>query len=130
MQEIRWFDEIGLKDTGSVGGKGANLGELTAGGLPVPPGFVITGEAYLDAIGRAGIRERLVAILAEARTASQDDLDRLAGEARDLVHAVPIPEDLAAGIVKRLRAPRRRTSGWRCGRRASARTPRAPRSPA
>ena len=99
VQEIRWFDEIGLKDTGSVGGKGANLGELTAGGLPVPPGFVITGEAYLDAIDRAGIRERLVAILAEARRASQDDLDRLAGEARDLVHGVPIPEDLAAGIV-------------------------------
>ena len=100
MQEIRWFDEIGLKDTGSVGGKGANLGELTAGGLPVPPGFVITGEAYLDAMGRAGIRDRLQAILAEARTASQDDLDRLAGEARDLVRAVPIPEDLAKEIVE------------------------------
>ncbi len=103
MQEIRWFEEIGLKDTGSVGGKGANLGELTAGGLPVPPGFVITGEAYLDAIGRAGIRERLVAILSEARAASQDDLDRLAGEARDLVHAVPIPDDLAAAIVEAYR---------------------------
>ena len=100
VKEIRWFEDIRLTDTDSVGGKGANLGELTAGGLPVPPGFVITGEAYLDAIGRAGIRERLVAILAEARTASQDDLDRLAAEARDLVHAVPIPEDLAAGIVK------------------------------
>ncbi len=99
MQEIRWFEEIRLTDTGSVGGKGANLGELTAGGLPVPPGFVITGEAYLDAIGRAGIRAQLVAILAEARTVSQDDLDRLAAEARDLVHAVPIPKDLAAGIV-------------------------------
>ena len=100
MKEIRWFEEIRLTDTDSVGGKGANLGELTAGGLPVPPGFVITGEAYLDAIGRAGIRDRLVAILAEARTASQDDLDRLAGEARDLVHAVPIPKDLASDIVK------------------------------
>jgi len=100
VKEIRWFEEIGLKDTGSVGGKGANLGELTAGGLPVPPGFVITGEAYLDAVGRAGIRERLMAILAEARTASQDELDRLAGEARDLVHGVPIPKDLATDIVK------------------------------
>ena len=100
MKEIRWFEEIRLTDTDSVGGKGANLGELTAGGLPVPPGFVITGEAYLDAIGRAGIRDRLVAILAEARTASQDDLDRLAAEARDLVHAVPIPKDLASDIVK------------------------------
>jgi len=100
VKEIRWFEEIRLTDTGSVGGKGANLGELTAGGLPVPPGFVITGEAYLDAIGRAGIRDRLVAILAEARTASQDDLDLLAAEARELVHGVPIPKDLAADIVK------------------------------
>ncbi len=99
MKEIRWFDEIRLHDTASVGGKGANLGELTAGSLPVPPGFVITGEAYLDAVGRAGIRDRLVAILAEARTASQDELDALASEARELVRAVPVPEVLAAGIV-------------------------------
>ena len=100
MKEIRWFEDIRLQDTDSVGGKGANLGELTAGGLPVPPGFVITGEAYLNAIDRAGIRDRLVAILAEARTAAQDGLDRLASEARSLVHSVPIPDDLAAGIVE------------------------------
>ena len=61
---------------------------------------MITGEAYLDAIGRAGIRDRLVAILAEARIAGQDDLDRLASEARGLVHTVPIPDDLAAGILE------------------------------
>ena len=35
--------------TWAVGGKGANLGELTQAGLPVPPGFVITADAYLDA---------------------------------------------------------------------------------
>jgi hypothetical protein len=32
------FTEIGLSDVALVGGKGANLGELTAAGLPVPPG--------------------------------------------------------------------------------------------
>ncbi len=89
MEAIRWFEEFGLKDTGSVGGKGANVGELTAGGLPVPPGFVITDDAYLDAIGRAGIRERFVAILDEARSAPQDDLNRLAAEARELVRPAP-----------------------------------------
>jgi pyruvate,water dikinase len=99
VQDILWFNEIGLKDAGLVGGKGANLGELTAGGLPVPPGFVITGEAYLDSMGRAGIRERLTAILAEARNASQEDLDRLAAEARDLVHTVPVPEDLVRAVT-------------------------------
>ena len=99
MQTVRWFEDIRLGDTGSVGGKGANLGELTAGGLPVPPGFVVTGEAYLDAMARAGVHERLVAILAEARTASQDGLDHLAGEAKDLVHSVRVPDDLATAVL-------------------------------
>ncbi len=99
MQAVRWFEDIRLGDAGSVGGKGANLGELTAGGLPVPPGFVVTGEAYLDTLARAGVRERLSAILAEARTASQDDLDRLAAEAKDLVHSVRIPDELATAVV-------------------------------
>ena len=27
---IKWFDEIGKEDVGIVGGKGANLGELTS----------------------------------------------------------------------------------------------------
>jgi pyruvate,water dikinase len=99
VKAIRWFAEIGLKDTASVGGKGANLGELTAGGLPVPPGFVITGEAYLNAVGRAGVRDRLVGILREARGASQEDLDRLASEARGLVGSVPVPDDLASEVT-------------------------------
>ena len=46
MEAIRWFGEIGLADVGLVGGKGANLGELTTAGLPVPPGFVVTAAAY------------------------------------------------------------------------------------
>ena len=99
MQAVRWFEDIGLGDAGSVGGKGANLGELTAGGLPVPPGFVVTGEAYLDTLARAGLREPLSAILAEARTASQDDLDRLAAQAKELVHSVHIPDELAAAVI-------------------------------
>lgn len=33
-------------DLPTAGGKGANLGELIAAGLPVPPGFVVTTEAY------------------------------------------------------------------------------------
>ena len=99
MQAVRWFEDIRLGDSGSVGGKGANLGELTAGGLPVPPGFVVTGEAYLDATAQAHVRERLVAILDEARAALPDDLDRLAGEAKGLVRSVQVPDDLAEAVL-------------------------------
>ena len=46
---IAWFEDIDVKDTPSVGGKGANLGELTAAHLAVPPGFVVQAED-LDAL--------------------------------------------------------------------------------
>ncbi len=99
MHAIRWFKEIRLTDTRAVGGKGANLGELTAGGLPVPPGFVITGDAFLGAAESAGARDRLASLLAEARHADPAGLDRLAGEAHDLLHALSVPDDLASAIL-------------------------------
>ena len=40
------LDEIGKDDLALAGGKGANLGELSLAGLPVPPGFVVTTGAY------------------------------------------------------------------------------------
>ena len=35
-----------------LGGKGANLAEMSAIGLPVPPGFTITTEASVEYYGR------------------------------------------------------------------------------
>ena len=52
MNGIRWFDEIGIGDVPSVGGRNASLGEMvkaiTARGVRVPGGFAITAEAFRD----------------------------------------------------------------------------------
>ena len=45
---IRYFKEINKSDVGLAGGKGASLGEMTQAGLPVPPGFVITADAFKE----------------------------------------------------------------------------------
>ena len=45
MEILKWFDEISRANVPQAGGKGANLGEMTKAGLPVPPGFVITAQA-------------------------------------------------------------------------------------
>ena len=42
---IKHFDQLGRGDIDQAGGKGANLGELTRAGLPVPPGFVVVTAA-------------------------------------------------------------------------------------
>ena len=40
------FTTLSARDLPQVGGKGANLGEMTQAGLPVPPGFCLTTEAF------------------------------------------------------------------------------------
>jgi pyruvate,water dikinase len=70
MTYIRWFDEICAADVGLVGGKGANLGEMVAAGLPVPPGFCLCAQAYRDFIQEAQLDEPIRSILDEIR---QDD---------------------------------------------------------
>lgn len=46
MNYIKTFPEVSAADVHLVGGKGANLGELTSAGFPAPPGFCVTTEAY------------------------------------------------------------------------------------
>jgi pyruvate, water dikinase len=43
---VVWFGEVTKEDVGTVGGKGPNLGEMTRAGFPVPPGFIVTADAY------------------------------------------------------------------------------------
>jgi pyruvate,water dikinase len=96
---VRWFRELGRGDTAIAGGKGANLGELTAAGLPVPSGFVITAAAYLDAMAGAGVRDDLQAIAAGI---DPDDLDALRAasqKARELVEQAGLPAELRAEIL-------------------------------
>jgi pyruvate,water dikinase len=79
------LDQITKDDVEIAGGKGANLGELIHAGLPVPPGFVVTAPAYLDAMERGGVRDTLRTRVAEAATADGAALDRLSQELRQLL---------------------------------------------
>jgi len=100
MEFVRWFDKIRLDDAPLVGGKGANLGELTVAGLPVPPGFVVTSDAYRYAIATAGVAAKLADVLAHVDTSTTADLTRAAEEAQALVRSVTLPDDLAGVILE------------------------------
>lgn len=45
---VVWFSDVDKEDVGLVGGKGANLGEMTKAGFPVPSGFIVTSKAYFN----------------------------------------------------------------------------------
>lgn len=48
VPNIVWFKEPLGTELPAVGGKGANLGRLTAAGFDVPPGFVVSVSAYIE----------------------------------------------------------------------------------
>ncbi|ALV41096.1 phosphoenolpyruvate synthase [Pseudarthrobacter sulfonivorans] len=86
-----------------VGGKAANLGELFAAGLPVPDGFCLTTEAYLEAT--AGHPHRTDGLLADVHTALQATPDgdlpalaALASRARGVIQNAPVPTEVAAAV--------------------------------
>ena len=55
------LDRVRATDIPLAGGKGANLGELIAAGLPVPGGFCVTAEAYRTAM--TPLREEIAGLL-------------------------------------------------------------------
>ncbi len=65
------LSEAGRTDRLRIGGKATNLKLLTAYGFPVPPGLVVTADAYDRHIQRHGLREVILECL--AGVAPKDD---------------------------------------------------------
>ena len=63
-----------------LGGKGANLAEMTRLGLPVPPGFTITTEACRHYLARGASREELRIQVTMALRRLEDALGRRLGD--------------------------------------------------
>lgn len=61
---IKEFNELGRDDIDQAGGKGANLGELTRAGFPVPPGFVIVTDAYRAYVAEHQLADKIAALAA------------------------------------------------------------------
>ncbi|HLY33341.1 MAG TPA: PEP/pyruvate-binding domain-containing protein, partial [Jatrophihabitantaceae bacterium] len=99
MSTVLWFADVGLRDVAQVGGKGANLGELTSAGLPVPPGYVITSDAYLAAIEQSGARAKLAELVGGVDSDDPDSLAATAQACQDVIRSTPIPADITDAIV-------------------------------
>ncbi|WP_370589210.1 PEP/pyruvate-binding domain-containing protein [Thermoactinomyces sp. CICC 10521] len=97
---ILFFDQVDRSSLSVVGGKGANLGELTKAGFPVPDGFCVTTFAYQDFMATS---PEMDAMLDELNAVNPNDLPRLRklGERiRAHIRQLDIPVRLAEQIVQ------------------------------
>lgn len=94
-KRILWFEELTKNDIPLVGGKNANLGEMTQAKIPVPPGFAITAQAYQEFITKTGIAQEIYNIINETVTDKNDpkQYEEASKKIRSLIESTPmLPE--------------------------------------
>jgi len=97
---IKWFSEIG-KNSGSVaGGKGANLGEMYNFKVPVPPGFVITAQAYDYFIENSGLKEKIKNLLNKINYEDTQQLNDVTEKIRELIVESKFPKEMEEEILE------------------------------
>ncbi len=100
MEIVKWFEDIGKTDVHKAGGKGANLGELVKAGLPVPPGYVITAQAYLLFTTAGGLSQRIAHAIEGINVDDTPALQAKAKEIQDLIIGSEMPANIKSEILK------------------------------
>jgi rifampicin phosphotransferase len=99
MEYVQRLDAHGTSDRSKVGGKGAGLARLTAAGIPVPPGFVVTTDAYVDFLARNDLSNQIEIQLKDVDYDDTEQLSQAAARIRELILHSELPEGLKESIV-------------------------------
>ncbi len=89
-KHVVWFKEVSKKDIPEVGGKGANLGELTQAGINVPEGFIATAQSFFYFLDK---------ILKNIDPNNSDVLLAKSKELKEIIYNASIPPDIEKEIL-------------------------------
>lgn len=98
-KHIVWFEEVTKEDVALVGGKGANLGEMTRAHLPIPYGFVVTAEAYYAFIAASKLQKRIEDAVSIVNFESPKELAQASEHVQGLILKASIPDSIVNEIL-------------------------------
>jgi pyruvate,water dikinase len=97
---VKWFSELN-KDSGKyAGGKGANLAEIYNLKISVPPGFVVTAQAYDYFIEKAGLEDKISQLLNQINYEDTQKLNEITKQIRDLIENAEFPKEMQEEILE------------------------------
>jgi len=100
MRYVVWLSEINKESVAVAGGKGANLAEMYNIGLPVPPAFIVTADAYAKFLEHNELKEKIQEILADLDYENTEELEKRARKIRELIVNGEIPDDIREEIIE------------------------------
>ncbi len=107
---VVWLEDVRKGDIHIVGGKCANLGELTANGVTVPPGFAVTADAFRRFLEETKIGEVIQKTLTSAEgPRDPKQYEDASEEIRKIIESAPMPSDIASEVRSAYRDLERKT---------------------
>lgn len=97
---VYWFKEIDKDDISLVGGKGANLGEMTQAGIPVPPGFIVSSRAYFHFLEENHLTEKIKEFLKETDKNRPESYTAVSEKIKRIFNRALIPKEIANEVIK------------------------------
>ena len=97
---IKWFSELNKSSGNIAGGKGANLAEIYNLKIPVPPGFVVTVQAYNDFIEKSGINDKIEELLGKIEYENTLQLEEITQAIRNLIIHSKMSQELEEEIIE------------------------------
>jgi rifampicin phosphotransferase len=96
---VLYFQEIDRSKIMIVGGKGANLGELSGiKGIQVPEGFCLTTAAYKKVTENNQQLNRLLDQLTGLKANERETISEISARVRMTIERLPIPSDMQSKI--------------------------------
>jgi rifampicin phosphotransferase len=100
---ILYFHEIDRTKVALVGGKGANLGELSrVKGIQVPEGFCVTTDAYKKITANSHGFNSLLDELTRLKIEDREKIKAISAQIHTAIERAPISDDIAEEIVSHL----------------------------
>lgn len=100
------FQEIDKTKLALVGGKGANLGELSRiEGIQVPEGFCVTTEAYQEIVGKNEEIQSLLDRLSLLKANDREGIGEISAKIRKLIEGIAIPQSIDHEVTRHLEHP-------------------------
>ena len=100
MTYIAPFPKLKKESIPLTGGKGANLGEMTAAGFPIPAGFVLTTQAYGDFVATHGLQEKIIVLAHTVSATDPQSGAEAAGQIKQLFLEAEMPPEIVAALLE------------------------------
>ena len=99
-QYVLWFEQVDKHDVGVVGGKGANLGEMTNAHFPIPYGFITTSHAYFTFVQESNLMPKMREFFSVVNYENPHELQQVSQHVQQLILSAPMPHAVEKTILQ------------------------------